>query len=170
MRRGDQPAGIWITRRIVVLGGAVSLSGCSSIVAPKNTIINVRLVSDLDINPSPTGAASPVAVRLYVLHDGSNFSQSDFQSLYTADTQTLGTALISKRETIVPPGATEVINEEVAPDAAALGVLAAFRTIDTALWRAVAPLQPGSVNDIQISLSGAAVQVVSVRSSARPLL
>ncbi|GGF57854.1 type VI secretion lipoprotein [Azorhizobium oxalatiphilum] len=145
-----------LARRSFVLGGLAGLTGCAAIPVPppKPTIIGVRFLADNTINPSPTGVPSPVTVRLYVLKDDTNFMQSDFTTLYTQDAAVLGASMLSKKEIVVPVNGNIPVQDTVPPEATLLGVIAAFRTIDTAQWRATIGLQAGLVNDVQLNLTG----------------
>ena len=150
-------------RRTFLIGGLAGLTGCASLLPPpKPTIIGVRLLSDDTINPSPTGVASPVAVRLYVLKDDTAFMQSDFQTLFASDVQVLGSSLLLKKEVVVPPMGNIPIQDTVPVEATLLGVIAAFRTIDQAQWRSTIGLQPSLVNDVQVNLTGLTAQFIPV--------
>ncbi len=155
-------SGPHLARRTFLIGSLAGLSGCAGLGAPKPTIIGVRLLADDTINPSPTGQASPVNVRLYVLKDETAFLQSDFQTLYASDAQVLGSSMLSKKEVLVPPSGNIPIQETVPLEATSLGVLVAFRTIDTAQWRSTIGLQPGLVNDVQLNLSGITAKFIPV--------
>ncbi len=165
-RPGDGSGAAWIrprlARRTFLVGSLAGLTGCAGLGAPKATIIGVRLLADDTINPSPTGQASPVNVRLYVLKDETAFLQSDFQTLYASDAQVLGSSMISKKEVLVPPSGNIPIQETVPLEATSLGVLVAFRTIDTAQWRSTIGLQAGLVNDVQLNLSGITAKFIPV--------
>ncbi|MEP9379132.1 type VI secretion system lipoprotein TssJ [Aquabacter sp. CN5-332] len=152
----------------LMLGGAMALSGCSNFSALKVTIAGVRILSDTTINPSPTGQASPVMVRIYALRNDQMWQQADFQSLFNDDATALGTSLITKREMIVPPGANIPVRIDLPLDAAFLATVAFFRAIDTAQWRAILPLESAMVNNVQINLSAVQVTLIQVLVGDKP--
>lgn len=147
-----------IGRRTLVVGGLFALSGCGIFKRkPKDTTIEAQFVAGADINPSLSGQASPVVVRFYVLKDDSIFKQADFQSLYAKDSEVLGSTLVKKSQIVLEPSKTKDIKEKVSPDATAVGVFAAFRAYETAVWRAVEPLKASHVNKFLFTFSASSV-------------
>ncbi len=156
--------------RSLLVGGAGlwALSACSNFSALKVTIAGVRILSDLSINPSPTGQASPVMVRVYGLRNDQMWQQADFQSLFTDDATALGTSLVTKREVIVPPGANLPIRIDLPLDTAFIAAAAFFRSIDAAQWRAILPLETAMVNNVQINLSTTQLTLIQVLVGDKP--
>ena len=105
----------------------------------------IRLNSDIqaaqDLNPDPNGRPSPVVVRLYLLRSVASFENADFYSLYERENATLGNDLIAREEFDMQPGETRTYENEIEDTTRYLGVIAAFRNIEKARWRASAPVQ-----------------------------
>lgn len=150
-------------RRALSVGGLLTLAGCGALPPPKPSTVKVTIIASPNINPTPSGQAAPIIIRIYTLKSDLVFMQSDFQSLFTNDAQTLGTDLIAKREFFMVPGTKQAYDDQMPKEAAFLGVIAAFRDIDTARWRALAPIEPRSANALNVEITRQAVVVPVVK-------
>ena len=152
-------------------GGALALSGCSSLLPPpKQTIIGVRILSDGTINPSPAGQAAPVVVRIYALKSNVPFLQSDFATMFSGDEGHLGSSLAFRKEILVPPDANIPVKAEVTPEAEYVAAMACFRAADQSQWRVIEGLQASKVNDLQLAIAGTALNFEVVIVGSRPLI
>jgi type VI secretion system protein VasD len=123
--------------------------------APKPYLAHVEITASADVNPDATSRPSPVVVRIYQLNQDSAFNGADFFALYDGAEKVLTAQLVgTPREVVVAPSERKTIDLEVLPEARFIGVLAAFRDIRSAQWRAIAP--SGS-KDIAISVQRARV-------------
>jgi len=95
------------------------------------------LQAEGDLNPDPTGRASPVVVRVFELKNDAEFSAADFYALYERERETLGSSLLSRQEYVLKPGERNEIWLPVPRDTTYLGVVAAFRDIRSTKWRTV---------------------------------
>ncbi|MEH3148524.1 MAG: type VI secretion system lipoprotein TssJ [Methylobacterium frigidaeris] len=145
------------SRRMILLAGLSMLSGCATLLPPKETKLVVRVGTAPNVNPSPSGVPSPLLLRVYTLRADTKFLQSDTQSLYDNDAAILGTDLLSKHEFILPPSAKDGFTATVPADATVVGVVAGFRQLDVAQWRAVAPIKFADINIATIAASDLAV-------------
>jgi type VI secretion system protein VasD len=128
----------------------VALSGC---LKPDPTLLQGQIRAGTDINPTAEGQASPVVVRVYALRSAGAFQSADFFALYDRDQATLKEDLLSRDELQLLPGSSQALNKELPAEAGFIGVLAAFRNLDRANWRAVYPLQPHQPNRLTVSVS-----------------
>ncbi len=87
------------------------------------------LQAEGDLNPDPTGRASPVVVRVFELKSDAEFAAADFYALYEREKETLGSSLLSRQEYVLKPGEQNELWLPVPRDTAYLGVVAAFRDI-----------------------------------------
>jgi type VI secretion system protein VasD len=76
-------------------------------------------------------------VRLFQLRNDGEFAAADFFPLYEKEKETLGASLITREEYVLSPGETRAFDLPVNPDARFLGVIAAYRDIHAAHWRAL---------------------------------
>src|SRR5262249_56406831 len=88
------------------------------------------------IMPDAGGNAAPVTVRVYQLASTAAFEQADFFQLYNNDQAVLGADMLGRDELTITPGGSQQLVKELKPGATAIGVVAAFRDIQHANWRA----------------------------------
>jgi len=120
-----------------ILGLAVACGGPK---VPKPVPIAGQLVADAAVNPDVTGRASPVAVKVYQLRSTGSFESSDFFALYGNAAAVLGADLVSSTDITVRPGETKRFDEEIDPRTRFVGVVAGFRNLENARWRAIVPV------------------------------
>lgn len=101
--------------------------------------LHVNASAAADLNPGPGGAAFPAQVRLYLLRAPDKFSNADYFQLSDHEATVLGGDLVSRTEVILHPRETQTVDLATKPDGKYLGVAVAYRNINTATWRAVAP-------------------------------
>jgi type VI secretion system protein VasD len=107
------------------------------------------LTASADVNPDDSGRPSPVVVRIYQLKTDAAFSNSEFVDLFDNDEKVLGAEMISRDEYLLGPSERRAIDISVAADARFVGVVAAYRDIRNAQWRAVAP-PPGKTLTVDV--------------------
>ena len=121
-------------------GVAFLAAGCAgpqlSMPAPYTVVITADDALNLDRNGKP----APVQVKLYRLRGVSAFSSADFFSLYEKDDQILSSELVSKEVITLQPGEAKVVLGKASVDERMLGVFVAYRDLDKAVWRGIAPL------------------------------
>ena len=72
-------------------------------------------------------------------------------SLYEKDQTVLGADIVVRDEFVIQPGEIKTIKRLLAADTKSIGVLAAFREIEKARWRAVVAVIPNKDNLVTIS-------------------
>jgi type VI secretion system protein VasD len=152
-RRG--PARVLLVLAVLVAG---LITGCASAPEPP-TRLQLRLLAGPEVNPGPDGRAAPVVVRVYLLRNAGVFEGADFFSLYDRDQATLKDDLLGREEFQIAPGGTGRLDKEVSAEVRLLGVVAAFRDVDQAVWRAVQPLRGKQVNDLTVVLGRRTVSI-----------
>ena len=132
----------------VTISIAFSVSGCSSIASgvtgaaldkmlePDPTSVAARFVATDFINPDPQNRPSPLIVRFYELSSVGKFNEAGFFKLYEKDEDTLGKDLLERDEFQFVPGETRTFERELNPETRYVAVMAAYRNIDQATWRA----------------------------------
>ncbi len=108
--------------------------------AERTTSLAVTIEADERINTNERDEPSPVLVRLYELKAPSAFRQASFFELLDNDTARLGTDLVAKREFELTPGETRTFTRATPEATKHIGVIAGFRQIGSAQWRALADL------------------------------
>ena len=131
------------------------------------TRFEITVVAGSSINPNAANEPSPVVVRLYELKSDQAFRQAEFFQLFDEDAKTLGPDMLSKTEFEFAPGTTQRITKQSQnKDLAYIGVLASFRDIDAATWRAVGKVDPQQPNLVMITLSALSVNLEVQRKRA----
>jgi type VI secretion system protein VasD len=137
------------------------LSGCPKKIASMiPTKLDARLVASASLNPDPSGRASPLVVRLYELKDRTAFERADFFALFDNESATLGADLVARDEIQLEPGQKRRLERHLDDATRFLGIVAAYRDLDNAEWRAVIEVHPNHTNEFSIGLGGEAVTVV----------
>jgi type VI secretion system protein VasD len=126
-----------MSRRLILLvASAVLLSACAA-KPPKPAPAHAELIVSGDVNPDASGRASPVVVRVYQLRNDGEFNGADFFSVYEKEKETLGASLVSREEYVLAPGENRKLELPLNAETRFIAVVAAFRDIRTARWRAI---------------------------------
>ena len=139
--------------RKIYLRSIVLVTLCSLVLVscsggqPKDLVLQGELVASEVINPNRDGRASPVTVVIYHLKGSEAFMSADFFNLYQADSGVVAADLIKRIDMQVQPGQVMELSSEFDPDTSHIGVLAAFRDIDNASWRALVAMPEKSLTD-----------------------
>jgi type VI secretion system protein VasD len=121
-----------------LLAAVLVVGGCAS-KPPKPAPARLTVAARADVNPDDAGRPSPVVLRVYQLKDDAAFKDADFFAIFDNEQATLSTSLIDRKEFELAPGDSRTIDFPVSGDAKFLAVLAAFRDIRNASWRALVP-------------------------------
>jgi len=134
-------------------------AGCGKLMGPKATTAAMELRAATNLNPDDSGRPSPLRVRLYELKSASGFNGQDFFSLYERDKDVLGPDLVAREEIQVEPGMQKNFTRKLSPDTKFLGVLAPYRNIERAKWRASMEVPAGKTTPVVLDLESLAVSL-----------
>jgi type VI secretion system protein VasD len=149
------------TRRLVIAGlAALPLANCASM-APKTTPLTFFIKADQSINPDQQGNPYPIVLRIYELKQVSQFNQLGYFDLADSDANKLGPDLVAKREIELKPGDTRTFERDTPVETRYIGVIAGFRNIDNAQWRAVTEIKPERGNKIVIKVTAYSVSLTN---------
>ncbi len=123
------------------------------------TIINAQILATDVINPDGEGRSSPIVVRLYELKNLGAFNTADFFPLYNEEAATFGDDLIYREEFSMMPGGKKLYTRTPTADTQYLAVIAAFRNIDQATWKAAVPIPVERVTNLIIQLDRLSVSI-----------
>lgn len=125
---------------------------------PVVTTLQMSVVTAADTNPDARKRPSPVVVRIYALKSSAAFDSADFFSLFDKDTATLGADLVQKEEFLMTPGQQKTVPfAKLEPEVKVIAVMAAFRDLERARWRAVQVLDVGKSLELTAKLSGSQI-------------
>ena len=139
---------------VICLCMITALTACSSIPwLRSDTSINAQILASYEINPDANGRPSPLVVRVYELKSINAFNEADFFKLYDEELATLGGDLLSREEFELTPGGRHEIVHKAHEQARYFVVVAAYRNIDQASWRASKVLKLNSKNSLIVRIN-----------------
>jgi type VI secretion system protein VasD len=140
-------------RIIVVTAALAALAGCAPPPPPPipPTIVNITLITTADDNPTTTGQGAPLALRIYQLGAAATFNAAEFFPLFNDDATTLKSDLVHRDDFLLPPGTTKTETITPKDPVTAIGVFGAYRTYQTANWRASADVAPHKTTNITVT-------------------
>ena len=118
----------------------------------ETSIIEMKIKASDDLNPNRKGRPSPVVIYLYELSDGAPFDEADFFAIYENEAETIGSVLLGKMELEMSPGESRKIERTLKAETRHLGIVAGFRDIDNAKWRASMPMPEYSKIELKLNL------------------
>ena len=146
--------------RLLLLGLVlVALAGCGGSKPPPPTIVELTIKATASINPDDGNRPSPVILRVYQLASTGGFEKADFFALYDKDAATLGADMAGRDQVALAPGDSKTMTIELKPTATAIGILAAFRSIDQAQWRVDAPAAANKTTKLVLTVDGVALKL-----------
>jgi type VI secretion system protein VasD len=125
---------------VATLACAFALSACASSGEPKPKEpirLDMRVNALPDVNPDDRGRAAPIVVRIYELKNDGAFNTADFFTLQTQDKTVLGDDIVKRDELQLRPGEHQTLVRRPDPATTTVGVIAAYRDLPNAVWRAV---------------------------------
>ena len=151
-----------LPRYLAIASIALLLTACVSNkpVQIFHTKIDAEIVAVDDLNPDINGRPSPLVVRIYELKDIDAFEHADFFTLYDEEATTLEGHLIVREEIELTPGEQGEIRRRLNEETKYLGIVAAYRDIDQARWRAVEPIIAKKTNALTIELGRHNVTII----------
>src|SRR5450830_1544977 len=106
-------------------------------VVKEQTRLDITLRANAAVNPNDQGHPAPIMVRIYELKSAEVFRSADFLALNTNDKTVLGADMLVREEFLLRPGESKTIRRKSFADTTTIGVLAAYRDLPHATWRAV---------------------------------
>lgn len=131
-----------------------ALTGCSPPPPPPPpTVVKLTLTATKDVNPSPSGEASPIAVRVYQLDSTNAFENAEFFPLFNDDKTALNKTLIQRDDYILAPGATKTETLKPKDQATDLGIFGAYQNFQQAKWRAAVSVPAHKTTPVTVTLA-----------------
>ena len=147
-------------RRLLLTSlAAMAVSACAFDHGPKTTDLRFIVEADDLINPNTANVASPVVLRIYELKQLNAFMAASLFELLDTDTTVLGQDLVAKREIEIKPGETLKFDRSTPIETHYIGVIAGFRTLEVAKWRASIEIKPERSALIVVKLTAQTVTI-----------
>jgi type VI secretion system protein VasD len=149
--------------------GALAAIGLSGLVAacgsspppPPPTVVSLNFAAAPDVNPDGSGRPSPIIIRYYQLGATSAFDGADYFQLRDKEAALLGPALIDRQDLALTPGATQDVKLQPKPEAKFIGVVASYRDIDHAGWRAEVAIPPNKTTMVKVQVDKSKLSISS---------
>ncbi|WP_198014445.1 type VI secretion system lipoprotein TssJ [Methylobacter marinus] len=142
------------------------LSGCSlfqedvsSTATPEPFMVELNLAATNELNPDIEGRASPLVIRIYQFESIAAFNNSDFFALYENDQAQVGKDIKYREELEIRPGQKISDKQERQPGARYIAVLAAFRDLDQAQWKAFIEMKADQNEVFTVNLDKTSVSI-----------
>lgn len=126
----------------------LALGGCARDKAPDPSPVELVLTASPEVNPDRNDRPSPVLVRVYELSSTGAFETADFFAVLEQDQAVIGSEMVNRWEFQLDPGETTTLDASFQAASGFIGIFAAYRQIDQAQWRAVAPIRSGRENEL----------------------
>tara|TARA_R110001592_G_scaffold61009_1_gene185789 strand:+ start:1734 stop:2150 length:417 start_codon:yes stop_codon:yes gene_type:complete len=92
------------------------------------------------LNPDIKGEYKPVNIKVFYLKSDTEFSQAGFADLYKYTDKALGDSILHISTHQLLPGQSIELEEEVPMGLKYIGVVAAFRHLENAIWKDIKPI------------------------------
>jgi type VI secretion system protein VasD len=149
--------GFLLLPAVLLLPAGLLLARCSP--APKPpAVLTLTMVGGADQNADPGGKAAPIAIKVYQLTATAKFQSSDWTALTEQETQTLGQdEAAPSQQFVVAPGETQTQSFTLKMGVQNIGIVALYRDIDHAQWRAMAPAADSGPTKLTLTIAKLAV-------------
>ena len=108
--------------------------------AAKTAKVKTAITVAEELNPDYQGRSSPVNIIVFQLSSADAFQSADFFSLYEPEAATLGDDLLGRTQLLLQPGEVREWTADFDKETRFIGVIAAYRDIENAQWRATVEL------------------------------
>lgn len=143
------------------LTGLVAACGSSPPPPPPPTIVSLNFVAAPDVNPDGSARPSPVIIRYYQLAATSAFEGADYFQLRDKEAALLGPALLDRQDLALTPNATQEVKIQPKPETKFIGLVASYRDIDHAGWRAEVAVPPNKTTTVKVRVDKLKLSVSS---------
>ncbi len=147
-----------LLKLLPLLAVPAALARCAPPPKPP-AVLTLTIIGSGEQNPDMSGKPSPVAVRIYQLTATAKFERGDVFALTEHEQQTLGQDDAGSQEFVLSPNETQTKIFELKPGVQSIGVVALYRDIDRAQWRAVAPVASSGPTKLALNVGKLAISL-----------
>jgi type VI secretion system protein VasD len=154
-----------VTLGLVALAAAY-LAGCGGSPPPPPPpppplppVLELTVTGSADQNPGTDGTPQPVAMHLYQLAATAKFTNADVFALIEHEQATLGADDLGSSEFVLKPSEKQDVKQDLKAGTKAIGVVAWFRDIDNAQWRASAPVAANGPSKLVLEVAKLSVSL-----------
>lgn len=114
------------------------------------TTVKVHMIVSGDANPDIDGRPSPIVIRIYELKSLGKFEEADFYKLFENYDSQLGPELVASEQYNLKPSDVSIIKRTLSAETRYIGVSAAFRDINQAIWKDTLELPDEKTTDLLV--------------------
>ena len=141
-------------RAVLLLPALLGVARCSrGGDPPPPAVLELAISAGADQNPGENGRPASVAVRLYQLKASAAFEGADYYALAEREKATLADDGAGTEEFVLSPGENRTVTRQLKPGVQFVGVVAAFRDVDRAGWRAVQPVAVNGTTKLSLRVA-----------------
>lgn len=140
MRTHRAESGLNYARVWLLLSAVALVLSPLSVDAAKKLKVKVGITAVEQLNPDYQGRPSPVNVIIFQLATADAFANADFFSLFEPEASILGGDMLARTQMLVKPGEIREWVAEFEKETRFVGIIAAYRDIENAQWRATVEL------------------------------
>jgi type VI secretion system protein VasD len=133
-----------IFAKLLVLVAAFALVACAA-KPPEDVQIKGTIEAVASVNPDSLGRPSPLQVKIFQLSAKDKFEAADYFALSDASEATLGADMLGVQAMMLSPGDHKPYEGEFDPATRFIGVIAGYREIHQAQWRAIVEMPEKSL-------------------------
>ena len=135
------------TAMLLVIAASFALVSCAA-KPPEDVQIKGSIEAVESVNPDSLGRPSPLQVKIFQLGARDKFEAADYFALADASEATLGADMLGVQAMMLSPGEHKPYEGEFDPATRFIGVIAGYREIHQAEWRAVVEMPERSLMKI----------------------
>lgn len=129
---------------LLVIAASFALVSCAA-KPPEDVQIKGSIEAVESVNPDSLGRPSPLQVKIFQLGAKDKFEAADYFALADASEATLGADMLGVQAMMLSPGEHKPYEGEFDPATRFIGVIAGYREIHQAEWRAVVEMPEKSL-------------------------
>lgn len=146
-------------RSLLLLPTLLALSYCAPPSPKPPAVLTLTAIGAAAQNPGPSGSPAPVEIWVFLLNNTSKFDRADVFALTEHDKATLGEDEAGSDTFVLAPGETHTVTRTLKPGVQAVGIVALYRDIDGATWRAAAPVADSGPTKLTLNVGKLAVSL-----------
>jgi type VI secretion system protein VasD len=148
-----------LRRQVLLMPALLALSYCAPPPPKPPAVLTLTAIGGADQNPGPSGAPAPVEIWVFLLNNTGRFNSADVFALTEHDKAALGEDEAGSETFVLAPGETHTVTRKLKPGVQAVGVVALYRDIDSATWRASAPVADSGPTQLTLKVGKLAVSL-----------
>jgi type VI secretion system protein VasD len=129
---------------LLVITASFTLASCAA-KPPEDVQIKGSIEAVASVNPDSLGRPSPLQVKIFQLGARDKFEAADYFALADASEATLGADMLGVQAMMLSPGEHKPYEGEFDPATRFIGVIAGYREIHQAEWRAIVEMPEKSL-------------------------